>query len=783
MTSTHPRPDAADWEPHVDTLTDALPEAVIATDAHGRVLAWNRAAVELYGYDVHEALGRSLAELLPAASLRRSAEGLAWRVRDDVRSGIELLRAKAGHEIAVQFRTAPLCDALGQAVGRVCVSRRVGDDPGAEWLLRQNAEMYALLFKASPIPRWIIDRDTLRFLDVNDAAMALYGYSREEFRSLTLDRLHPDTSLEALHAYLGNPVGDRTRHHAMKHRARDGRELDVAITRSDIEYMGCRARLASIIDQTEQRAAERELRRREELFRTLTENGFDVMAIFSPDGTISMTSTRAMGYAATDVVGRNLADFVHADDIGRLLAAVAEVASGAGARQRVEFRLRDAGGAWRVLEGDLVNLLDSAVIAGIAAHCRDVTEQRTAERALRESELQLQHAQKMEAVGRLAGGVAHDFNNLLTAIRGYSELVRMTLPAEHEAQPEITEVLSAVDRAASLTRQLLAYSRRQLLQPTLLSAGQVVRNVEKMLRRLVYENIDLELSIEEDTPPIVGDESQLQQVVMNLVVNARDAMHEGGLLSIHVYTAEIDAERAARLGGATTGRFAAIAVADNGIGMPPAVREHIFEPFFTTKPMGEGTGLGLSTVYGIVRQSGGYIDVHSVPGEGTRFDVFFPAAAADALLGSAPSSAPATRDSAGTESVLLVEDSASVRVVARRALQNAGYRVIDVRDGAEALDVAAGVADRIDIVVTDVVMPRVGGIELIQRLRAAGFTGAILAMTGYSDRLLTGDPGAAERAAHAIEKPFTMAALVARVRATLDQRCAMRAPLHDGRVA
>ncbi|HVX39045.1 MAG TPA: PAS domain S-box protein [Gemmatimonadaceae bacterium] len=760
-------------------VLNAVPYSVIATDLAGRITSWNRAAEELFGYTAAEAVGQCIVELLPPVSLRRDAMEIARGISaGDERVGTEILRGAHGREVAIHYETRALHDADGRVIGTVGVACAPHNAHQAERLIRRNMELHRVMFQASPSPKLLIDRETLRFLDVNDAAVSTYGYSQAEFMDMTLDQLHVG-DVAALRDRLTDAAEGQKPLRATTHRAKDGRELEVAITRRDVDYAGRRARLASIVDMTEQRAAERELRRSEALFRTLAENAFEIMTVFTLDGRFTMTSSvRALGYVQDDVVGRSLSDFVHPEDLPTLEASVAEVASVPGARKQAEVRCRDSEGRWRVLEGMLLNFLDNPAIGGIVSLCHDVTDQRETERALRESELQLQHIQKLEAVGRLAGGVAHDFNNLLTAIRGYTELVRMMLPAEHEAQPEIGEVLSAVDRAAALTRQLLAYSRRQLLQPTTLCPARVVRGVESMLRRLLYENIELEVVVEGDVPLIVADESQLQQVVLNLVVNARDAMPNGGVLSIHVYRAMLSATDAKRLGGSIAGPFAGIAVADNGTGMPPDVREHIFEPFFTTKPIGDGTGLGLSTVYGIVQQSGGYIDVHSTVGRGTRFELYFPAAPAGAHE-TDTRGLVTTGPAGGSESVLLVEDSASVRAIARRALQSAGYRVIDARDGLEALQVATGISAQIDIVVTDLVMPRLGGIELVHRLRARGFSGAMLAMTGYSDRLLAGGGEDPDLALHTIEKPFTMSALVARVRAAIDEHVARQRHEHE----
>src|SRR5213592_1192579 len=326
---------------------------------------------------------------------------------------------------------------------------------------------------------------------------------------------------------------------------------------------------------------------------------------------------------------------------------------------------------------------------------RDVT-------ARRQLEEQLRQAQKMEAVGQLAGGIAHDFNNLLTAILGCTQLLLHATPLEDARREDVEEIKNAGLRAAELTRQLLAFSRRQVLAPKLLDLNAVVANMDKMLRRLIGEDVALLLELAADLGPVSADPGQLEQVLLNLAVNARDAMPQGGRLTIATANVMLTEEYAERHHRLPPGHYVLLAVSDTGIGMDEATQKHLFEPFFTTKEVGKGTGLGLATVYGI-KQSGGYIWVYSEPGHGTTVKVYLPRVPGAAEPLPAAEATPELRR--GTETVLLVEDAAPVRTLARKSLENCGYRVLDAADGRAALELSAHHAGGIDILVTDVVMP------------------------------------------------------------------------------
>ncbi|MEZ5102312.1 MAG: ATP-binding protein [Thermoleophilia bacterium] len=458
-------------------------------------------------------------------------------------------------------------------------------------------------------------------------------------------------------------------------------------------------------------------------------------------------------------VGRSVLDLVHPDDRGAVRESLLGLAE-TGGSLAVEARLRHAAGEWRVVEAIATNLLAVPGVEGIVLNARDVSERREAQEALRASEEQLRQAQKLEAVGRLAGGIAHDFNNLLAAILGYTSLAIEMLPEDSDVLEELAEVERAATRAASLTRQLLAYSRKQLLQPRTLDMNAVVIDVDRMLRRLIGEDIRVAAALDPDLGLVKADPGQVEQVLLNLAINARDAMPEGGRLTIETANVELGSDYADGHFDVAPGRYVMVAVSDTGTGMPPDVVERIFEPFFTTKPDGKGTGLGLATVQGIVRQSDGHVWVYSEPGEGTTFKVYLPRVddpgdeREEQEMGEAVT---------GTGRVLVVEDEDAVRRMIRKTLERYGYEVIEAGSPDEALEVARGLDQPVDLLLTDVVRPGASGRWLAERMREERPGLAVLFLSGYTDDAVVRH-GVLEAEVEFLQKPFAPAVLAARVR-------------------
>jgi two-component system cell cycle sensor histidine kinase/response regulator CckA len=492
-------------------------------------------------------------------------------------------------------------------------------------------------------------------------------------------------------------------------------------------------------------------------FLALIENSSDVLMLIDGAGGVTYitpSSERHLGWLPSEMTGRSIFEFVHPDDRGMADARMAELLQRPGEAIRAEVRLKHADLTWRSMEAIGVNRLQEPSVGAIVVTARDITERQ-------KLEAQLRQAQKMEAVGRLAGGVAHDFNNLLTAILGYCNLMLDEMPAEDPLRQDLDEIRLAGERAAALTRQLLAFSRRQMLQPQTLDANALVRQMQKMLQRLVGEHIEVVMALDEPMAPIVVDPASIEQVLVNLAVNARDAMPAGGRLTLETAMVDLAEAYADSHAAVIPGRYAMLAVSDTGEGMDAPTRARVFEPFFTTKEQGRGVGLGLATVYGIVKQSGGYIWVFSEPGHGTSFKIYFPQATDPATMGAAGAAM-----SGGSETILLVEDEDAVRGLACQVLRRHGYMVLEARQGLDALRMAERYQDVIQLLITDLVIPHMSGRDLAQRLSAARSNMKVLFLAGYTDdavvhRDLT--PGST-----VLAKPFTPDSLIRKVRGILD---------------
>jgi hypothetical protein len=472
---------------------------------------------------------------------------------------------------------------------------------------------------------------------------------------------------------------------------------------------------------------------------------------------VNAAAVRQYGWSEEEFLAMTLHDIRPGDDIGRLEESVSFSRETPGYERSLHWHHRTRDG--RVLEVEISShdLVFEGRPARIVA-ALDVTERRSLE-------AQLRHAQKMESVGRLAGGVAHDFNNMLSVILGYTGFALEAVRPGDPLHDDLKQVQSAAERAASLTRQLLAFSRKQVLSPEALDLNDVVRGLEDMLRRLLGEDVELELSLEEGLGSVKADRGQLEQAILNLAVNARDAMPQGGRLSIETADLELDAEHAAHHLGVTPGPYVLLALADTGCGMDEETRSRAFEPFFTTKAPGQGTGLGLAMVYGLVQQSAGSVWLYSEPGRGTVFKIYLPRV--DAAVTVPGKRMPDNVERRGTETILIVEDEDAVRMAAERILLAAGYTVVSAANGGEALELCELNSDDIDLLLADVVMPQMSGRELADRVSGLWPNLKILYMSGYSDNALV-HHGVLEPGTRLLAKPFTAEDLRRKVREVLD---------------
>ena len=501
---------------------------------------------------------------------------------------------------------------------------------------------------------------------------------------------------------------------------------------------------------------------REEFFQLISENVVDMIAVVDSNGKRVYNSPsyqRILGYALDELGATSSFDQVHPDDRQIVVDAAAE-ARRTGVGRRVEYRMRHKDGSWVYLESTASPVMNAkGEVENLVIVNRDISERRRLEEQLRQS-------QKMDAIGRLSGGVAHDFNNLLGVIIGYAEILQERILESDSMRAPVDQIIKAGNRASSLTKQLLAFSRQQVLEPKILLLNAVVSDTEKMLRRLIGEDIELLTSLDPALGKIRADQGQIEQVIMNLAVNARDAMPEGGRLVIETSNFEIDDKFTRRYAyPVLPGSYVLLTVSDNGIGMDTATQQRIFEPFFTTKEKGKGTGLGLSTVYGVVKQSGGYIDVVSTRGKGTTFNIYLPRAGQNAVE-TKTIGPDRPEELRGTETILLAEDEDTLRALTRHLLELYGYRVLEACDGNQALRLSEQTADQIHVLLTDVVMPGINGRILADQLKQKRPDVKVVFMSGYTGQRV-GEKDILEPGSLFLQKPFTREGLARKIREAL----------------
>jgi len=600
------------------------------------------------------------------------------------------------------------------------------------------------------------------YLHANLAFCEFVGYSVDELRSLRMtDLMHRDDrgrATELRERMLRGDVVEARWERRYVHKS--GLAMWALLTTTLVrdEHEQPAYFVSQVIDISDRKLAEEALQRAEARSRALIGAMQDVILVLDRDGTyldIAPSANDRLYRPATELIGRRMHDILPRDQADLFLQHICQALD---SRTPVDLAYElEIKGECVSFEATISPLPEDRVVLV----ARDVTERLKTEQALRESEDQLRQAQKMEAVGQLAGGIAHDFNNLLMAIMSNAELAALELSADSVAGSHIEEIKSASRRARSLTQQLLAFSRKQMLQPRVLDMNAVVREAEQILRRLIGENIAMSVALDPTLGHVRADPGQLAQVLVNLAVNARDAMPRGGQLTIESMNRDVGAAEARAHRGLREGRYVALQVRDTGIGMEPGTKARIFEPFFTTKPPGQGTGLGLSTVYGIVKQSGGYIAVDSAPGAGTTFTIMLPQVFETSEP--VPVSPPYVPATASRGTVLLVEDEAAVREATKRMLRKYGFSVIEAKHGQDALLLWESEGHAVDVVLTDVVMPAMGGAELARALRERRPDLRVVFMSGYTQGTLELS-SMDEAATRFLPKPFTADQLVGTLR-------------------
>ena len=590
------------------------------------------------------------------------------------------------------------------------------------------------------------------------------GYSLDELKeSSAFEQIHPDdresvksAADEARRTGVGRPLEYRVRHKDGTWRVLESTASVIRDAKGEPQHMVIVNR-----DVTERKRAAEALRRSEASFRSVVEDAPYGIYRASLSGELVLVNPalqKILGYASqTELLQANLGTQIYRNPLDHQKVNELLLRQQSFNDVEVEWKRKDGTpitvrcSGWPIKD-------ESGRVAFLELFAEDVTERRALER-------QLRMAQKMEAVGRLSGGIAHDFNNLLGVIIGYSQVLKRSLKPEHPLYEHAEEIEKASQRAVSLTRQLLAFGRQQVLEPVILNMNALVSDMEKMLPRLIGEDIALTLTLDPALGQVKADPGQVEQVIMNLAVNARDAMPDGGKLTIQTANVDLDTAYTHQHPGSRVGSYVMLRVTDTGTGIDPEIQAQIFEPFFTTKERDKGTGLGLATVYGVVKQSGGYIAVDSEKGKGASFSVYLlrveNAVAAPDLSNDAPVSVR------GSETILLVEDEESLRKLADMFLRDSGYHVLTAADGAQALQVARQYAGPIHLLLTDVVMPGINGRVLAERLAPSQPGMRILYVSGYTDSFIAGH-GVLEAGAHLLHKPFTEESLTRKVRELLD---------------
>jgi two-component system cell cycle sensor histidine kinase/response regulator CckA len=718
---------------------------------------------ELRGLTVAEALAESISESLTPESLRRVQAALARIGKPGhraVSTGIYDQPCRDGSVKHVEITTTVIRDAAGQVTEVLGVSRDATARVDAERALADRARFLSSILETAQDGFWVIDAQG-RLVDVNPAACAISGFTREELVGKLVSDLDADDRPGDVAARIGRIHRGGAERFETHHRRKDGSMVAIEISARLVPDSDGRI-VAFLRDVTARNQAAEAQRDSEALLRALTDSLPDPVFLKDRESRWRLANPatlRTVGKRLEEVLGRTDREIFADPRIGEALMETDRQVMASGQVRVVEEQIATPLGPRTFLSSKAPYRDADGNVIGLVGHAQDITDQAR----LRE---QVEQARKLESIGRLAGGVAHDFNNLLSVILTYSSAIRQELAEGISPSVEdVEEIHVAAERARDLTRQLLAFARKQVIEPIPLDLNLVVRGSEKLLRRVIGENVSLEVRLAEDLWTARCDPGQLEQVLVNLALNARDAMPSGGRITVETLNEETAPADGYRDPSHPAGPWVLLRVHDQGTGMSPEVMAHLFEPFFTTKEMGRGTGLGLATVHGIVTQSGGHLRVESERERGTTFEACFP------RVEQAPEPAtlaPTVRARGGSETILVIEDDEQVLRATSRALRDAGYRVLLASGGDEALEVAARVGQAPQLVVTDVIMPGRDGKTVVEELRRRHGPLKALFVSGYSQEVISSH-GVLDRAIDFLPKPFTGEALRDRVRKLLDE--------------
>jgi PAS domain S-box-containing protein len=725
--------------------------AILMLGPRGEIVSWNPGAERMTGRTYQEIVGRSFSGFFPPDDIKRGRPGEILRLAAASSPYEEqgMLVRKDGSCFPVHTTFTALRNQAGNLRGFSVISRDLSESTESE-------AKYRGLLEAAPDAMVVVDQGGEIVL-LNVQAEKQFGYRRDELVGQKVKNIIPEGFAERM-------VADRTRSAddalaqqigtgiELSGRRKDGSEFPIEIMLSPLQSAEGILVTAAIRDIAERKRRENDLSR----LVAVVESSYDAIASLTPQGTIltwNHGAERIFGYSAEEALGQSIRFLSPPDRTAEDRKLLKTVKRSGTVEQLETVRVKKDGTHIQVaITLSPINDSDGRMV-GVSSVARDITESRNVEQMLRQS-------QKMEAVGQLAGGVAHDFNNLLGVIIGYTGLLLDRHDLDERQRKDIEQIQDAGNRATLLTRQLLAFSRKQVLQPKVLNLNTVVAGAEKLLHRLIGEDIELLVVLAPGLGPVKADSGQLEQIIMNLAVNARDAMPAGGKLTIETSSVELDEEYAAQHAFTLSGPHVILAVTDTGCGMDEKTKAHIFEPFFTTKEFGKGTGLGLSTVYGIVKQSGGSISAHSELGIGSAFKIYLPCASP--VLEIESPSDKMERVDRGSQTILIVEDDAALLQVTHRCLEENGYTVLVARSPTEAVQICGSHVGPIHLMVTDVIMPGMNGTQLASHFSALHPEMKVLYVSGYNDDVIVRH-GVLEPGLVLLQKPFSPRALARKV--------------------
>lgn len=763
LTPSRRAPQKSDADLQYRALLEAAPDAMVIVNQSGEIVLLNLQAEKQFGYHRDELLGQNVGNIIPAGFAERIiADGLRSTVdalAQQIGTGIELAgRRKNGSDFPIELMLSPLENSEGILI--TAAIRDISVRKEVEKHLAQMEARYRGLLEAAPDAMVVVNQAGEIVL-LNAQAERRFSYRRDELVGQRVKNIIPQgfaeriiadgtrSATEALAQQIGTGI-------ELLGRRKDGSEFPIEIMLSPLEGPDGVLVTAAIRDITERKRREFDL----SCLAAVVQSSHDAIVGLTPEGIIltwNSGAERIYGYRAHEVMGRSIQLISPPDPPVETPTLLERVARGEFVEPFEAVRMKKDGTLLYV-SLSLYPIQDAnGLTVGVSSVARDVTESKNLGEMLRQS-------QKMEAVGQLAGGVAHDFNNLLGVILGYTGLTLDRLSPRDPSCGAIQEIQKAAERAALLTRQLLAFSRKQVLQPKLLDVNTVVAGTEKLLQRLIGEHIELRVIPDPALAHVKADAGQLEQIIMNLAVNARDAMPTGGKLTIETSNVEIDNAYVEAHPGAQSGPHVKLAVSDTGFGMDASTRVRIFEPFFTTKEFGKGTGLGLSTVYGIVKQSGGSIWVYSEVGLGTTFKIYLPSVAAIPHVAS-PGGTLAKAEG-GSQTILVVEDELALLRVTQQSLAIVGYEILSAGSPAEAIRISERHPGPIHLLVTDVIMPGMNGAQLASHLSPHRPEMKVLYVSGYTDDTIVRH-GVLDPRLHFLQKPFSPRALANMVHAVL----------------